>query len=189
MSEEVVRQVRDKLFPDRAGKALNEPGEAETAAAKRKAFLIVAHTAFQLNKQAGAVQYGLITAKPGSANNHDGYNCDIVALRNGELWDALINKFGNAFPSWQHHDPDPGIAARWVPTPITTDLFAPPGPPPAEEPPAGKEEPSPQPKATEIDLGVLQEIRSDLQQLRASLAALTEQIAALRAEGIKVKLP
>lgn len=186
MSEELVGKVRDKLFPNRAGKPLNEPGEAETAVAKERAFLIVAHAAFQLNKQTGSAQYGLIKAKPGSNNNHNGYNCDIIALRSGEHWDALINKFGNAYPSWQHHDPVPDIAARWIATPITTDLFGETEPPGIEEPPAKGG--AGQQQATQIDLSALQEIRVDLQQLRASIAALTEQIAALRAEGIKVKV-
>jgi hypothetical protein len=187
MSEEVVRRVRDALFPDRIGKPLNQPGEAETPAAKEKAFLIVAHTAFQLNKGGGAGRYGLIRAQPGSNNNHNGYNCDVVALRTGEHWDALINKFGNAFPSWQHHDADPEIAARWVATPITNDLFV-----KGEEAPSHVEGPgqgggTSQQQATQIDVSVLQDIRGELQRLRTSIAALTDQIAALRAEGIKVK--
>lgn len=100
----LVTEVRNTLYPDMIGRPLNDPA---------RAFQITKHVAWRLR----AHGVGLVKAKPGSANNVEGFTNDIVALSNGAHWDVLIGGDGDAFPSWslveeQHW---PAIVSRWTP--------------------------------------------------------------------------
>ena len=89
----LVVEVRNTLFPDLAGKPLNDPA---------KAMLLTKHVAWRL-RQYGV---GLAKAKPGSENNVDGYTSDIVALANGVHWDIQSRRpCGGS-------DPDVGAGRR-----------------------------------------------------------------------------
>jgi hypothetical protein len=153
----LVIEVRNTLFPDLAGKPLNDPA---------KAMLLTKHVAWRL-RQYGV---GLVKAKPGSENNVDGFTSDIVAVSNGVHWDIQQDGHtGAAFPRWALEENPanyPPIAARWTP---------------AVDPGGVTPRPKPEPVPTS-GLGVDEVnalIASAIVPLQAEIAALRREIAAM----------
>lgn len=110
-SAEFVRAVRDKLYPN-AGplKDIN------------KAFNITRYVAHYLR----TLGYGVVRAKSGSANNADGYTCDVIAKPDGFHVDILEDGEGRALARWQPHTKQEemnAIKPRWEAAPNLPDIF------------------------------------------------------------------
>jgi hypothetical protein len=153
----LVTEVRNSLFPDLAGKPLNDP---------EKAMRFTKHVAWRL-RQHGV---GLAKAKPGSENNVDGFTSDIVALANGVHWDIQIDGHtGAAMPRWAMEENPanyPPIASRWVP---------------AVDPGGVTQDPKPNEPGTAATVAVEQVnalIAAAMAPLKAEIAALRQELAA-----------
>jgi hypothetical protein len=154
----LVTEVRNALYPDKIGQPLNDPA---------KAFAITKRVAWRL-RQFGV---GLVKAKPGSANNVEGYTSDVVALASGVHWDTLVDgNEGAAFPAWAREENpanNPPIAARWAP---------------AVDPGETNPEPKPEPKPADDALAkrvealelVAKQLNSDLSAARSEIDRLEE---------------
>lgn len=121
-----LEQIRNELHPDYIGRALPGPPEGP-----RMALLVLKVFAWRHRSEG----FGIFRAKPGSANNVEGYTGDVVGFANGRHWDTYRD---GGFVLWNEHGPGdwPAMEPRWEA--VTSNPLGgapdPPKPPPSTDP-------------------------------------------------------
>ena len=114
-TKEFVEAVRRKLYPGKR--------DDESIPGKDVAFNITKHVCYYLRH----LGYGLVKAKPGSENNHDGYTTDVIAVPTGYHIDIIGDSGGKNTAVWIPHDKPnemDAIAPRVVPPILVPDIFS-----------------------------------------------------------------